>query len=172
MIDAELADRVLQLYQTEMLSMHQIAAYSGMCPKTVSRIIHAEGVPLRHAYHEMLIAPYRRLIESWYAEHPKLKASQVYDRLLALGFTGSYPTVNRATRKLRVKKPVMFHERVLLPAALTMKQYYAVSMIPVSEGLLPRPATSEFQEVLFNLHSNCRWVNSRLSGKNPLDKQY
>jgi transposase len=116
MIDDELAAKVLQLYQTEKFSMRQIAAYCGMCTKTVSRIIHAEGVPLRNMDNETIIAPYRRLIESWYAEHPKLKASQVYERLLGLGFTGSYPTVNRATMKLRVKKPVMYHERVLLPA--------------------------------------------------------
>lgn len=116
MIDDETAARVLQLYQAENFSMRQIAAYSGMCLKTVSRIIHAEGVPLRHVHHEMVIAPYQRLIETWYAEYPKLKASQTFDRLLALGFTGSYTTVSRATKKLRTKKPVMFHERVLLPA--------------------------------------------------------
>ncbi len=116
MIDDELAAHVLQLYQTEKLSMRQIAAYCGMCAKTVSRVIHAEGAPLRRADYETIITPYRRLIEAWYGEHPKLKASQVHERLLGLGFRGSLSTVERATRKLRTKKPVMFHERVLLPA--------------------------------------------------------
>lgn len=116
MIDDELAARVLQLYKVENLSMRQIAAYCGMCAKTVSRIIHSEGVPLRHVNHEVIIAPYRRLIETWYGELPKLKAFQVHERLLGLGFTGSYNTVKRATKKLRTKKPVMYHERVLLPA--------------------------------------------------------
>lgn len=116
MIDDELAARVLQLYQVEKLSMRQIAAYCGMCQKTVSRIIHAEGVPIRQVNHELITGPYRRLIESWFAEHPKLQATQIYDRLLALGFSGSYASVSRATKKLRTKKPIMFHERVLLPA--------------------------------------------------------
>lgn len=115
MIDDELAARVLQLYQVDKLSMRQIAAYCGMCAKTVSNIIRHEGVPLRHSSSDILITPYQRLLTSWYEEHPKLKACQVYDRLLALGFTGSYATVKRATRVLRAKKPVMFHERVLLP---------------------------------------------------------
>lgn len=115
MIDDELAARVLQLYQVENLSMRQIAAYCGMCAKTVSSIIRSEGVPLRNRDNDTIIVPYRRLIESWYVEYPKLKATQVYDRLRALGFTGSYPTVNRVTKALRTKKPIMYHERVLLP---------------------------------------------------------
>ena len=115
MIDDELAARVLQLYQVENFSMRQIAAYCGMCAKTVSRIIRSEGVPLHNRDNETIIVPYRRLIESWYVEYPKLKATQVYDRLRALGFTGSYPTVNRVTKAFRTKKPIMYHERVLLP---------------------------------------------------------
>lgn len=115
MICDELAAKVLQLYQVENLSMRQIAAYCGMCAKTVSRIIHSEGVPQRNRDNEMIIVPYRRLIEAWYSELPKLKALQVYQRLHGLGFTGSYTTVKRATKKLRTKKPVMYHERVLLP---------------------------------------------------------
>lgn len=115
MIDDELAARVMQLYQVENLSMRQISAYCGMCNKTVSRIIHSEGVPLRNRDNDTIIVPYRRLIEAWYSELPKLKACQVYERLQGLGFTGSYTTVKRATKKLRTKKPIMYHERVLLP---------------------------------------------------------
>jgi transposase len=87
-----------------------------MCRKTVSRLIRTDGkLPPRSAV-ETLVSPYQRLIEAWYSEHPKLKASQVYARLRGFGFTGSCATVERATRKLRTKKPAMFHERVLLPA--------------------------------------------------------
>lgn len=116
MIDDELAARVLQLYQVENLSIRQIADYCGMCQKTVSRIIKAEGVPVRRPNAPLLITPYQRLVEEWYCQYPKLKASQVYARLKGLGFTGSKTLVERATKKFRTKKPVMFHERVLLPA--------------------------------------------------------
>jgi hypothetical protein len=128
MIDDELAARVLQLYQVETLSMRQIAAYCGMCQKTVSRIIHAEGVPIRQVNHELITSPYRRLIESWFAEHPKLKATQTYDRLLALGFSGSYASVSRTTKRLRSKKPIMFHERVLLPAEEAQVDWMILSL--------------------------------------------
>jgi len=116
MTEAERAAFVLQLYQTEKLSMRQIAVHCGMGRKTVSRIIAVQGAPVRQTNQELLLTPYRRLIDSWYAEYPKLKATQVYDRLLALGFTGSYVSVSRATKKLRARRSVMFHERVLLPA--------------------------------------------------------
>ena len=116
MVDGELAAFVLQRHQTEKLSIRQISAYCGLCRKTISRIIRDEGKdPSRYAV-DTLVKPYWRLIESWYAEYPKLKAVQVFERLKGLGFAGCCSTVERATRKLRTKKPVMFHERVLLPA--------------------------------------------------------
>jgi len=128
MIDDELAARVLQLYQVENLSIRQIADYCGMCRKTVSRLIHTDGkLPDRQAV-ETLVSPYRRLIETWYAEHPKLKASQVHARLSALGFTGSPATVERATKKHRTKKPVMFHERVLLPGEEAQVDWMVLSL--------------------------------------------
>jgi len=115
MVDDELAAFVLQLHQTEKLSIRQIYAYCGLCRKTISRIIRDEGKdPSRYAV-DTLIKPYWRLIESWYADLPKLKAMQVFERLKGLGFAGSCSTVERATRKLRTKKPIMYHERVLLP---------------------------------------------------------
>lgn len=115
MIDVESAAKVLALYQVEKLSMRQIAEQCRMCAKTVSSIIRHQGVRPRHATSDILITPYMRLLETWYAEYPRLKALQVFERLTSLGFTGSYTTVKRATRMLRTKKPVMFHERVLVP---------------------------------------------------------
>jgi transposase len=128
MIDDELAARVLQLYQVENLSIRQIADYCGMCRKTVSRLIRTDGKLPPRSPGETLVSPYRRLVESWYAEHPKLKASQVHARLRELGFTGSCATVERATKKLRTKKPVMFHERVLLPAEEAQVDWMVLSL--------------------------------------------
>ena len=128
MIGDELAARVLQLYQVENLSIRQIADYCGMCRKTVSRLIRVEGKLPPRTTGETLVSPYRRLVESWYAEHPRLKASQVHDRLAALGFTGSRATVERATRELRAKKPVMFHERVLVPAEEAQVDWMTLSL--------------------------------------------
>jgi hypothetical protein len=80
MIDDELAARVLQLYQVENLSIRQIADYCGMCRKTVSRLIRTDGKLPPRSPSETLVSPYRRLVEAWYAEHPKLKASLRHPR--------------------------------------------------------------------------------------------
>src|SRR5690242_20081269 len=114
MICDELSAHILQLHETEKLSIRQIASHLGLNRRTVSRAIRAEGGDTRFVP-KIIVTPYRRLIESWYSEHPKLLASQVFERLRGLGFAGSYETVKRATKTLRTKKPVMFHERVLLP---------------------------------------------------------
>ena len=129
MICDEFAAHVLHLHETEKLSIRQIAAQFGMCRKTISRVIRDEGGDCSRPAVDTIIAPYRRLIESWYADYPKLKATQVYERLRGLGFVGSYPTVNRATRKLRTKKPAMFHELVLLPAE-EAQVYWMVLTLP------------------------------------------
>ena len=128
MIDDELAARVLQLYQTEKLSLRQISSYCGLCRKTVSRIIRNEGKDSSRNASDALINPYVRLIEAWYAEYPKFKAMQVFERLKGLGFAGSCSTVERATRKLRSKKPVMYHERVLLPAEEAQVDWMVLTM--------------------------------------------
>lgn len=69
MTDTERAAFVLHLYQTEKLSQRQIAACCSMGRATVSRIIAANGVPERRVDQELLLTPYRRLIDSWYAEY-------------------------------------------------------------------------------------------------------
>jgi transposase len=127
MIEDELIARVLQLHQVEKLSIRQISAYTGFCRQSISRMIRNEGKDTHHTV-ETIVTPYRRLIESWYAEHPKLKGTQIYERLVGLGFTGSYPTISKATRSLRTKKPIMFHERVLLPAEEAQVDWMVLSL--------------------------------------------
>lgn len=128
MVDDELVAGILKLHQVEKLSMRQIAASCGICRKTVSRVIRNQDKPqLRHTG-DTLVQPYRRLIASWYAEHPKLKASQVHKRLVDLGFTGSCSTVERATRALRSRKPAMFHERELLPGEEAQVDWMVLSL--------------------------------------------
>ena len=66
MTDAERTAYVLHLYQTEKLSMRQIAVCCCMGRNTVSPVIAAWGAPVRQANQELLLTPYERLIDSWY----------------------------------------------------------------------------------------------------------
>ena len=52
---------------------------------------------------ESILKPYERLIDQWYQEYPFL-TSQVYERLKAYEFKGSYTTVSLYTQKDRQQR--------------------------------------------------------------------
>lgn len=112
--DESLESRVKHLRTVEKLSIRQIAKALGMGKERVGRIIN--GRELVKTSKPTVVAPYERLIEDWYQEHPYLQAKQVYARLKPYGYTGSYVRLVLHTRKYRrkSKKPV-FHELTFLP---------------------------------------------------------
>lgn len=112
--DESLESRVKHLRTVEGLSIRQIAKALGMGRERVSKLI--SGRVVANLPRPTVVAPYERLIEEWYQEHPYLQAQQVYDRLKSYGYTGSYVRLVLHTRKYRrkSKKPV-FHELTFLP---------------------------------------------------------
>jgi len=112
-MDPIFCGHVKHLYEVERLSMRQIAKKLGVSKKRVSRVIRNEKItkPL----FESILKPYERLIDQWYQEYPFLKASQVYERLKAYEFKGSYTMVSLYTRKYRQKRRQAYHELTFLP---------------------------------------------------------
>jgi len=112
--DESLESRVKHLRTVEGLSIRQIAKALSMGKERVGRIISGRG--LVTIPKQTVVAPYERLIEEWYQEHPYLQAQQVYDRLKPYGYTGSYVRLVLHTRKYRRKsKKQVFHELEFLP---------------------------------------------------------
>jgi len=112
-MDAIFCGQVRHLYEVERLSMRQIAKKLGVSKKRVCRVIRNEKItkPL----FESILKPYERLIDQWYQQYPFLKASQVYERLKAYEFKGSYSTVSLYTQKYRQKRRQAYHELTFLP---------------------------------------------------------
>ena len=81
------ACQVKHLYEVEQLSMRQIAEELHMGARTVSSIIKGKERPEREKK-PALLDPYLRLIETWYAQHRRLRATQVYKQLKAYGYPG------------------------------------------------------------------------------------
>src|SRR3989304_3664143 len=106
-------NQIKHLYEVEKLSIRQIAKKLRRARKTVARVIHNERV--MRSYPDSILRPYERLIDQWYQEYPFLKASQVYGRLKAYEFKGSYPTVSLYTQKYRQKRRQAYHELTFLP---------------------------------------------------------
>jgi transposase len=108
------ACQVKHLYEVEQLSMRQIAEELHMGARTVSSIIKGKERPEREKK-PALLDPYLRLIETWYAQHRRLRATQVYKQLKAYGYPGGYTRVSMATRVYRKPRRRVYHELEFLP---------------------------------------------------------
>ena len=107
--------RVLHLSQVEKLTARQIAKELRVGRKRIKRIFQGQGSPLPTVIKKLLLDPYRHLIASWYEQHPRLQAKQIYQRLKSYGYGGSYPSVIRATSKYRCVKTAAYHVLNFLP---------------------------------------------------------
>jgi len=64
---------------------------------------------------QSILDEYNHLIAHWYKEYPRLKANQVYERLKAYGYQGSYVSVARHSRAYRTIKPKVYHTLTFVP---------------------------------------------------------
>src|SRR4030095_4109628 len=87
----------------------EIARETGYDWRTVKRYLTAEAstsppAPARRGPGPRLIAPYAHLIGAWLRHQPKLKASVIWERLVAEhGFTGHYQRVKVYVRENRAR---------------------------------------------------------------------
>lgn len=114
MSEESLVQRVLHLRQVEKLSQRQIAQTLGIGRKRVRRILdgplEAASIPK-----VSVLEGYGNLISEWYKQYPRLKATQVYERLKDYGYEGGYASVARFTRDNRAPKNAAYHPLTFLP---------------------------------------------------------
>ncbi len=101
----------------------EIARESGYDWRTVKRYLSTDApavppAPARRGAGPRLIDPYAHLVDAWLRAQPKLKASVVWERLVAEhGFTGHYQRVKVYVREHRARltatepEPAGFHRR-------------------------------------------------------------
>ena len=107
--------KVLHLRQVEGLSQRQIAQNMGIGRKRVRNILYGHEEEAKSLPKKCIIDEYAHLISHWYSEYPRLRATQIYSRLQEYGYTGSYPTVARSSRKFRRPKVKAYHTLHFLP---------------------------------------------------------
>lgn len=114
MNEESLTSRVLHLRHVEKLSQRQIAKALGISRKRVRRVLdgplEASSIPKISVLDE-----YGNLIAQWYKQYPRLKATQVYERLVEYGYKGAYASVARFTREHRAPKKESYHPLIFLP---------------------------------------------------------
>ena len=126
-MDESRRSQVKHLFEVETLSMRQIAAELHMGARTVSHIIKGYELPPRENK-PTLIQPYLRLIETWYARHRRLRATQVYARLKTYGYKGGYTMVSMATRRFRVPRRQAYHELEFLPGEVAQVDWMEATL--------------------------------------------
>jgi transposase len=112
--DESLKQKALHLAQVEKLSGRQILENLGIGYLRLKRLLN-EQYPKNPVPEISKVEPYHRLLDSWYSEYPRLKATQVYERLRSYGFDGSYSSVRRFTRRYRRKQTPSFFALNFLP---------------------------------------------------------
>jgi transposase len=114
MNEESLVQRVLHLRQVEKLSQRQISEALGIGRKRVRRILDgpldASSIPK-----VSILDGYDNLVAEWYRQYPRLKAAQVYERLMGYGYKGAYASVARFTREHRQPKKDAYHPLTFLP---------------------------------------------------------
>jgi len=100
--------------QVEKLSGRQILAALGVGYHRLKKIL-ACDYPKNPLPAVSSVEPYRRILEGWYKDYPRLKASQIHEKLKPYGYTGSYSSIRRFTRAWRKKKERSYFVLEFLP---------------------------------------------------------
>jgi len=108
-------NRVLHLREVEKLSFRQIAVILRIGRARISRILRKSENLCAQIRPPGLLDPYHQLIAEWFNQYPKLKATQIYDRIKSYGYQGSYPSVVLYTKSFRRKRRKAYHTLNFLP---------------------------------------------------------
>ena len=76
----------------------QIQAHLGIGYRRLKRLLN-DAYPKNPVPEVSSVQPYKHLVTQWYGEHPRLKATQIFERLKSYGYKGSYASVQRFTKK-------------------------------------------------------------------------
>ncbi len=102
MIPEEPRARIRRLYFAEHWKIGTIAAELGLHHDTVELAIEPRRfVNRRRQSSVSLLEPYRELIVTTLEQHPRLRATRLFDMIRARGYAGSVYAVRRYVRKVR-----------------------------------------------------------------------
>jgi transposase len=102
MIDAELFARIRRLFFAEHWKVGTIATELGVHHDTVERAIESDRfVRTQRQLRPSLLDPYKSFIGETLDQHPKLRATRVFEMVRARGYVGGYAPVRRYVGSVR-----------------------------------------------------------------------
>lgn len=102
MIDAAVTARIRRLFFAEHWKVGTIAAELRLHHDTVRHAVETERFnAARNALRASQLDPYRELLEATLTEHPRLRATRLYEMIRARGYEGSVVQLRRLVRAIR-----------------------------------------------------------------------
>ena len=106
MIDDALRSRIRRLFFAEHWKVGTIAAELGVHHDTVDRAINrAAFTAIRYRREGTILEPYMPFIADTLKQHPKLRATRLFDMIVSRGYTGSVVQLRRHVRVVRPDHP-------------------------------------------------------------------
>lgn len=104
MIDEATRARIRRLFFAEHWRVGTIASELGLHHDTVRRALVTEQFAPRRVVRPSMLDPYKELITQTLTEHPRLRATRLYEMIKARGYSGGIAMVRRYVRKVRPRQ--------------------------------------------------------------------
>ena len=101
MIDDATRARIRRLFHAEHWRIGTIATELGLHHDTVRRVLDIERMASRGTARPSQLDPYKEFLQGVLEQHPKLRASRLYEMARERGFLGSYQQVKRWVKPIR-----------------------------------------------------------------------
>lgn len=136
MIDNDIAAQIRRLYFAEHWKRGTIAEQLGVHPDVVERVIGRLGpAPVHRPTPPSVVDPFLPVIEQTLERYPRLRATRIYDMIVARGYTGSLRTVRRHVTRVRpVPKAEVYLRTERLPGEQSQVDWGHVGKINVPGG--------------------------------------
>ena len=136
MISEELRARIRRLFFAEHWKVGTIATELGLHHDTVELAIEPRRFVNRRKVSSVgLLEPYRELITKTLEQHPRLRATRLFDMIRDRGYTGSVYAVRRYVRKVRpASRHEAFFRLTVLPGEQAQVDWGSFGKIRVGRG--------------------------------------
>lgn len=115
MISVEQVATIRRLFHAEHWKIGTIAAELGLHPDTVRRALDTDRFNRGSAKRRALVEPYMDFIKQTLENHPRLRATRIYEMIRERGYTGSVVWLRRVVRTLRPSHREAFLRLISLP---------------------------------------------------------
>jgi transposase len=134
MISAELTARIRRLFFTEHWKVGTIAAALSLHPTTVRSAIGFHRFKRAPSQRTTKTAPYLDFIRQTLRQHPRLRATRLYEMLRSRGYTGSVDQLRRIARTLRPTKTEAYFRLSTLPGEQAQADWAHFGQVRVGQA--------------------------------------